>query len=81
MGKNENPLAIVMTDGKREIICRLLSEHDIQTAQDIQEALKDLLDGTIKEIMETEMNYHVGYEKSERSVVGENFSKKYQVRS
>ena len=36
MGKNENPLAIVMTDGKREIICRLLSEHDIQTAQDIQ---------------------------------------------
>ena len=40
---------------------------DIQTAKDIQDALKDLLDGTIKEIMEAEMDDHLGYEKSERS--------------
>ena len=37
----------------------------IQTAKDIQEALKDLLDGTIKEIVETQMNHHLDYEKSE----------------
>ena len=37
-----------MTDGKRENIRQLLSEYNIQTAQDIQEALKDLLGGTIK---------------------------------
>ena len=43
MGKNEKPSAIVMTYGKREIPRRLLSKYDIQTAQDIQEALKDLL--------------------------------------
>ena len=36
--KKEKPSAIVMTDGKREIIRKLLSEYDIQTVQDIQEA-------------------------------------------
>lgn len=36
-----------------------------QTAEDIQDALKDLLGGTIKEMMEAEMDDHLGYEKSE----------------
>ena len=35
--------------------------------QDIQEALKDLLGGTIKKMMEVEMEEHLGYEKSGRS--------------
>ena len=61
------PHKVVMTEGKREIIKTLLSEYDIQSAQDIQEALKDLLGGTIKEMMEAEMEAHLGYEKSERS--------------
>ncbi len=43
---------VVMTEGKRQIIANLLSEYDIKSANDIQEALKDLLSGTIKEIME-----------------------------
>ena len=34
--------------------------------EDIQDALKDLLGGTIKEMMEAEMEDHLGYEKSER---------------
>ena len=63
----EKPPAIIMTEGKREIIRQLLSEYDIQTAQDIQEALKDLLGSTIKEMMEVEMSHHLGYEKSEHS--------------
>lgn len=58
---------VVMTEGKRNIIHQLLDEYDIQTAEDIQEALKDLLGGTIKEMMEVEMENHLGYEKSERS--------------
>lgn len=61
------PHKVVMTEGKREIIRGLLSEYDIQNAKDIQEALKDLLGGTIKEMMEAEMDNHLGYEKSERS--------------
>ena len=38
---------VQMTDGKRAIIHQLLDEYDIQTAEDIQDALKDLLGGTI----------------------------------
>ena len=45
---------VQMTEGKRNIIHQLLQEYDIQTAEDIQEALKDLLGGTIKEMMEAE---------------------------
>lgn len=56
-----------MTEGKRIIIHQLLEEYDIQTAEDIQDALKDLLGGTIKEMMKAEMEDHLGYEKSERS--------------
>ena len=58
---------VEMTEGKRNIIRQLLEEYEIETAKDIQEALKDLLGGTIKEMMEAEMDEHLGYGKSERS--------------
>ncbi len=58
---------VQMTEGKRDIIRKLIEEYDIETATDIQEALKDLLGGTIKEMMEAEMDSHLGYSKSERS--------------
>ena len=57
---------VVMTEGKRQIVQQLLQEYDIQTAEDIQEALKDLLGSTIKGMMEAEMDDHLGYEKSAR---------------
>lgn len=56
-----------MTEGKRNIIQGLLQEYDIETADDIQDALKDLLSGTLKEMMETEMDNHLGYDRYERS--------------
>ena len=56
-----------MTEGKRNIIQGLLQEYNIESVADIQEALKDLLGGTIKELMEAEMDEHLGYAKSERS--------------
>lgn len=56
-----------MTENKRNIIQGLFQEYDIETAEDIQAALKDLLGSTIKEMMESEMDDHLGYEKSERS--------------
>lgn len=69
MGRKERKPVhkVIMTDGKRNIIHQLLEEYDIQTAEDIQDALKDLLGGTIKEMMEAEMDEHLGYAKSERS--------------
>ena len=68
MAKQKKPVhRVQMTEGKRNIIHQLLEEYDIQTTEDIQDALKDLLGGTIKEMMEAEMEDHLGYEKSERS--------------
>lgn len=56
-----------LTEGKKNIITALLEEYDIETAEDIQDALKDLLGGTIKSMMEAEMDDHLGYESYERS--------------
>lgn len=68
MARNKKPVhKVIMTDGKRSIIQQFLQEYDIQTAEDIQDALKDLLGGTIKEMMEAEMDEHLGYGRSERS--------------
>ena len=64
--KEKQPIhRVQMTEGKRNIIRQLLQEYDIETAEDIQDALKDLLGGTIKEMMEAEMDDHLGYQKSE----------------
>lgn len=56
-----------MTEGKRNVIQGLLREYDIQTAEDIQDALKDLLSGTLKEMLDAEMDGHLGYDRYERS--------------
>ena len=56
-----------LTEGKKNIIAGLIEEYDIKTANDIQEALKDLLGGTIQEMLEAELNEHLGYESYERS--------------
>lgn len=56
-----------LNENKKNIISALIEEYDIETANDIQEALKDLLGGTIKSMMESEMDEHLGYESYERS--------------
>lgn len=55
------------SEGKQNIIKALLDEYDIQSAEDIQDALKDLLGGTIQSMLEAEMDNHLGYEPYERS--------------
>ena len=68
MAREKKPVhKVQMTEGKRKIIRQLLEEYEIVSAKDIHEALKDLLGGTIKEMMEAEMDNHLGYGKSERS--------------
>lgn len=72
MAREKKPVhRVQMTEGKRNIIHQLLEEYDIQSAEDIQNALKDLPGGPIKEMMEAEMDDHLGYEKSERSDSGD----------
>ena len=68
MARQKEPVhRVQMTEGKRNIIYQLLEEYDIPSVEAIQDALKDLLGGTIKEMMEAEMDEYLGYEKSERS--------------
>lgn len=72
-----------MTEGKRNLIQGLFQEYNIESADDIQEALKDLLSGTIQEMLETEMDAHLGYDRYERSAEPNyrNGSKTKRVRS
>ena len=80
MAREKKPVhKVEMTEGKRQIIQQLLEEYDIESAEDIQDALKDLLGGTIKEMMEAEMDDHLGYQKSERSD-SENYRNGYKTK-
>lgn len=56
-----------LNENKKNIISAFIEEYDIKTADDIQGALKDLLGGTIKSMMEYEMDEHLGYENYGRS--------------
>ena len=44
-----------LSEEKRNIIRQFIEMYDIKTAADIQEALKDLLGGTIQSMLETEL--------------------------
>lgn len=56
-----------MSEGKKNIIAGLRQAYDIRTVKDIEDALKDLLGGTIQEMLESEMDEHLGYHEYERS--------------
>lgn len=72
-----------LNENKRNIIAALIDEYDIESAEDIQSALKDLLGGTIKSMMESEMDEHLGYDRYGRCDNGNyrNGTKKKKVRS
>ena len=56
-----------MSESKRNLIGSLIEMYNIETAEDIQEALKDLLGGAIENMLESELEEHLGYENYERS--------------
>lgn len=49
-----------MSEGKKNIIADLIEEYDIKTAKDIEDALRDLMGGTIQEMLEAELEEHLG---------------------
>ena len=62
MARQKKPVhRVQVTLGKRSVIHHLLEEYNIQTAEDIQDALKDLLGGTIKEMMDAELDDYLGF--------------------
>lgn len=73
----------LMSEGKKNIISALVQEYNIQSAEDIQEALKDLLGGTIQSMLEAEMDQHLGYKPYERtdSTNSRNGTKPKSIRS
>lgn len=77
MGKRKERL----TEGKKNIIADLIREYNIQSAEDIQDALKDLLGGTIENILEAEMDNHLGYAPYERSDNEDARNEKKTIRS
>lgn len=56
-----------MSEGKKNVIAMLLQEYDIHTAADLEDALKDLMGGTIETMLESELDNHLGYKEYERS--------------
>ena len=52
---------------KKEVIASLVEAYDIKTTADLQNALKDLLGGTIQEMLESELDEELGYEKGEKT--------------
>ena len=56
-----------MSEGKKNIIAELIEMYDIKTVKDIEDALMDLMGGTIQEMLEAELDEHLGYQEYERS--------------
>ena len=59
MAREKKPVhRVQMTEGKRNIIHQLLEEYDIQSAEDIQDALKDLLEDENPEVLLPHFSCH-----------------------
>ena len=56
-----------MTPEKRNIIGQLIEMYDVKSMADTQNALKDLLGGTIQGMLEAELDETLGYEKHGRT--------------
>ena len=75
MARQKEPVhRVQMTEGKRNIIYQFLEEYDIPSVEDIQDALKDLLGGTIKNIYPEQ---HRKFLRNLRSCQGHNFAVTY----
>ena len=56
-----------LTPEKKELIGNLIEAYDIKTMTDIQDALKDLLGGTIQGMLEAELDEELGYGRYEKT--------------
>ena len=54
-----------ISEGKQNIITKLIEEYDIQSAQDIEAALRYLLGGTIQNMLECELEGQLEQSKQE----------------
>lgn len=52
-----------MSFSKEELIKMLAKDPSIKTAEDIQNVLKDLFGGVLQQMLEAELDNHLGYTK------------------
>jgi transposase-like protein len=55
------------TEEKGELFSGIIREYGVQSVDDLQEALKDLLGGAMESMLKAEMSDHLGYDEYERS--------------
>lgn len=55
--------AQTMSLSKKDLAKLIIENTDVKTAQDIQETLKELLGGALQQMLEAEMEEHLGYAK------------------
>jgi putative transposase len=51
----------------REVLRAFIQEHNLTTAEDVQDALKDIFADTLQEILEGELDHNLGYEKHDEA--------------
>jgi transposase-like protein len=54
-----------VVDRQTELVREMIELYEVKSVQDIQDALKDLLGQTLKQMLESELEEHLGYGKSE----------------
>ncbi len=54
-----------ISEERKKFLKEFIQSNDIQTAGDIQEALKEMFKDTLQEMVEAELTEHLGYEKNE----------------
>lgn len=54
-----------ISEERRKFLQEFIAQNNINTAQDIQEALKDMFKDTLQEMLEAEMTTQLGYDKYE----------------
>ena len=52
-----------MSLSRDELVKLILNNSNIKTAEDIQNTLKDLFGGLLQQMLESEMEQHLGYAK------------------
>ena len=57
----------------KELIKQLKENYEINSAKDIQEALKDLFKDSLQDLLDAEFDSHMGYEKSSREDESDNY--------
>ncbi len=58
---------------KKEIVKYIIEEYGVTSPTDITNALKDLLGETLQEMMDTEFDMHMGYQKHDQITEKDNY--------